>query len=354
VTSMLNGQTKPYLGTILQLLQQNANVVKFLASDTTISPGSNMFSQSTPVPDIKHAHPAMTTWAARLVSEVVNREGGIMTQKSTGLHSRAQMSKATRIDELISWDTVSMLSLKHLEETTEEHAPAMSYILKAYTRKDTSRNYGNSSAPERETAVVCLNAMMALTFLRSNRASLYPLCRGIWLFAIKGPRTLFRVESRIAQSVAYSTVYTALGEMGKKKRKELQEAISAGEHFNTVTDNIQTWYKRRVHRIGRESQELKGFAGTAIKLEDYDPEAFNLKELLERQRKQERKTLTTEMILDDIDTDHLDHVATVEFLEVLFGFVPQLAALYRECLDDYIKAHVTKDPIPETRRTKIL
>ncbi|KAF8163196.1 hypothetical protein B0H34DRAFT_794930 [Crassisporium funariophilum] len=362
VNSMLSGQTKPYLGSILDLLKRNADNVGFLASDTSIPPGTNMFAPNTPLTQIRNATPAMTTWAIHLVGETTHQEGEVMTERSTGLHLRAKTSNEARAHERITWDTISTLSLKQLEEITAEHAPAMSFILKAYTQKSSSLDTSETVQPNncvvavrsyRPQNIGCLNAMMALTFLRSNRASLYPLCRGIWLFAVKAPRTLFRVESRIGQSVAYSTVYTALRAMGRQKIDDLQKAIQSGKHFITVSDNIQTYAKQRVRRIGRENRMITGLGATAIEMEDYDPDAFNLEDIMERQRKQERKTLTAEMILDDIDIDRLHHIATAEFLEVLLAYVPRLSALYRKDINDYIKEHITKNPIPETRRTKI-
>ncbi|KAF8187155.1 hypothetical protein BJ912DRAFT_970316 [Pholiota molesta] len=355
MNSMLSGQSKPYLGTILSLLEQNARDVSFLGSDTSIPPGTNMFAPNTPLAQIRHATPAMTTWAIQLAGETVHQEGQAMTQRPAGLHSRAQTSNTRRVDEQITWDTISTLSLKRLEENTETHAPATSFVLKAYSLKDfNSRNPSNSMPSNNSVIATRLNAMMALTFARSNRASLYPLCRGIWLFAAKASRTIFRVESRIGQSVAYSTVYIALRAMGRQKLDDLRKAIKAGRHFITVSDNIQTYAKQRVRRIGRENRMITGLSATAIEMQDYDPEAFNLEELVERQCKQERKTLTAEMLLADIDSDRLHHVATVEFLEVLFGFVPRLSTLYRKDLDDFISKNLAKKPIPGNRRTKII
>lgn len=79
------------------------------------------------------------------------------------------------------------------------------------------------------------------------------MCRGIWLFAVKAPGTVFRVESRIGQSVSYRTVYQALRQMAKQKKEDLRSAMAAGRHFIVVSDNIQAYAHQRDHCIGREN-----------------------------------------------------------------------------------------------------
>jgi hypothetical protein len=178
------------------------------------------------------------------------------------------------------------------------------------------------------------------------------MCRGIWLFAVKAPGTVFRVESRIGQSVAYQTVYQALREMAKQKKQDLQAAMAAGRHFIVVSDNIQAYARQRDHRIGRENRMITGLAGTAVEMEDYDPQAFDMNDLIQRQKQQERKKLTTDLILADIDAQHLENVAVVHFLHCLLNFVPALSP-YRQKLREYVASVVSKNQIPKTRRTNV-
>jgi hypothetical protein len=198
---------------------------------------------------------------------------------------------------------------------------------------------------------VVTNAIMSLTFGRSDRASLYQLCRGLWMFATKTAKTVFRVESRIGQSVAYATVYAALGEMARQKQSELKAKVQAGIHYSIVSDNIQAYRKERDHRLGRENQLLTGLAGTAIQLQDFHPDAFNLQDFLERQARQERRTLTTDMILGDLDPTHLEHVSIMQFLQALISHVKPLS-IHQDALAEYSKV-LDKNPIPKTRRSII-
>lgn len=192
---------------------------------------------------------------------------------------------------------------------------------------------------------------MGITFGRSGRANLFQICRGIWMFAIKAARTNFRVDSRIGLCVAYSTVYEALKEMAKQKQLDLQHGIKSGKHFTVVFDNIQTYIKQRDHRIGKENRMITGLAATAIEMDGYSSEAFNLKDLLDRQAHQERKQLTPELIMGDFDIPHLQNVATVHFLQALIDFVPSLS-VYRQRMTELAKV-LQKTPVSPTRKSNI-
>ena len=85
---------------------------------------------------------------------------------------------------------------------------------------------------------------MALVFGHSNRANLYPMCRGIWMFTTKAANTNFCVDSCIGLCVAHSTVYKALKKMAKQKGIELKKAVKLGKHFIVVFDNVQAYMKQ--------------------------------------------------------------------------------------------------------------
>lgn len=197
--------------------------------------------------------------------------------------------------------------------------------------------------------------LAAMTFNRSSRANMYALARGVWLYGSKAHQSIFRVESRLAQSVSYETVRTALRNMAEAVRNDLRNIGVNEKHrwFSIVGDNVQTYSKERIHRIGRQSKMIKGFAGTAVEMLDFDPAALDLKELLERRAKMERRGLTADMILGDIDFDHLTHVATLQFLRALLTFVPALSC-YQAELDTWISENLQKHQINPHRLTHII
>lgn len=123
--------------------------------------------------------------------------------------------------------------------------------------------------------------------------------------------------------------------------------------YDVCGDNIQAYMKQRDHRIGRENKMIKGFAGTAIELEDFDPAALDLKALLDLRSQMKRKTLTVDTILDDIDYSHLTNVAVGQFLQALITFVPALSH-YQKNVDEFYSQHVQKHPINPTRKTNVI
>jgi len=137
LNSMLNGATQPRILMLLELLYRNALKVKFRGNDNSVPPGEQMFHATTRPEDIEHAYPGMTTWAVRLVGDLVDQEAMEMTERSTGLHLRATAKAGTRNEaHKISWDAVGEFSMKGLEDVAAKHAPVMSFLTNAYTVKE--------------------------------------------------------------------------------------------------------------------------------------------------------------------------------------------------------------------------
>ncbi|KDQ57007.1 hypothetical protein JAAARDRAFT_109613, partial [Jaapia argillacea MUCL 33604] len=352
VSSLLNGQSKPFFGEIITLAYHNARQEKYRTNDPTAS--GSMFVLGGVPQSIEHAEPALCTWAVQLVANLVARESNVMIKLELGLHLRASSKKSSKY--LTTWEKVDVFSLRGLQSTAEEKAPVLWYILSAYTDPNPVKKNGVVSVRQYQPKnTVCSSAVGLLTFACSNRASLYPLARGIWYFAVKAHQSIYRVKSRIAQSVSYKSVRKALAAMAEAKRDDLRDAMrpDSGRHFIVVGDNVQAYAKQRDHRIGRENKMMKGFAGTAVEMQDIDPLAFDVDDFVARQNRLQRKQLTTNMILNDIDWTHLDRAAAFQFLHTLVGFIPCLSS-YSGALDNWAKSNLTKNQIPPTRRSNTI
>ncbi|KAG6915753.1 hypothetical protein DXG01_010020 [Tephrocybe rancida] len=356
VVAMLQGTSKPTFGQILELIHQNAKVVGYRQSDTSMPNRGATFDPALSPESIKHADPAITAWAVHLIADHVQHESKKMINVETGLHLRA-WSKAdtTRkrkpTSARASWEAVDSFSMDNLEDISLKNAPVLSHIISSYINP----NHGHALAvrtTRRPKNIVSTAAIMSLTCGRSERANYCALCKGIWLFSAKAHQTVFRVESRLAQSVSYASVYSALSDMSRQSLEDLAARIKSGGWVLVVGDNIQTYARARDHRLGRESRMIKGYAGTAVEMQDFEPGAEDLEALKAKQNLQERRQLTAQTILDDIDNTHLDNVAAGDFLETLITFVPALASL-REDLDRWISTVLTKTQIPPTRKSKI-
>ncbi|KIJ99754.1 hypothetical protein K443DRAFT_123087 [Laccaria amethystina LaAM-08-1] len=332
------------MASILNAIYERSLDVTFRTTDMSVKPGTNMFNPDIELHQIQHATPAMTTWAVRHVAMVVQGESEKIVDEKAGLHLRAHEKEGGQaVANRISWEAIQHFSFKKLQETAQKNSPAMSFLLDAYTNKD--------FLEDEVQGRVAVMAHVALVFGHLNCANLYPICCGIWMFATKAANTNFRVDSCIGLCVTHSTVYEALKEMARQKGIELKKAVELGKCFIVVFDNVQAYMKQRDHRIGRESLMITGLAATAVEMEDYAPEAFDLKDLLNQQVRQERKQLTTELIMQDLDFQHLAKVTKVHFLQCLTNFVPALA-VYKKRMADLSKG-LEKTQIPPTHKSKI-
>ncbi|KAF9528832.1 hypothetical protein CPB83DRAFT_929056 [Crepidotus variabilis] len=337
--------------------KHHAVSTSFKTNDTSIPPGHNMFNINLHPNNIMHGNPGITSWSVRLVARLVSDEAELMADKKTGLHLRASTQTGGKnADFRVSWDKINTFSMKIMENLLTENAPIMAFIASSFVSADYAKVKPGVVAAVKRTYrpedLVVTNALMSMTFGRSKLASLYPLCRGIWLFAVKAPITLFRVESRLALSTSYSTVSDALKTTSTGNQDMLKETREEGTHYSVVIDNIQTYFKQRDMRYGKESRMITGLAGTAVQMEDCDSDAFNLQTLVESQIKQERKVLTVETLFESIDLEHLQNVAAVQFLHALVTYVPALQK-FQQPLADFSKTKLSKVPISETRRSKV-
>ncbi|TFK20425.1 hypothetical protein FA15DRAFT_599731 [Coprinopsis marcescibilis] len=356
--AFLNGNSKPHVGRVLEDMWHNASETVFMQTDTTVPQGT-FFNPTVPVDNLLHVRTAMTTWAVNLTAELMNNEGERMIDRRTGLHLRAQVKeggKGSREEERVTWDEVSKFSMANLESTARYQAPITWNVLSSYVHKDDSPSRLPVAYQLRPKNLVCglTQAVMNLTFLRSNRANRFQLCCGIWMFAVMASKTMFRVESRLGLTVADSTVRRALENMSGSQQQQFKQAHEVGSttHYWVVSDNVQAYAKKRDHRMGRPSEMVHGMAATAIEMEGVAPNAFDLKDLLNRQAGKERKKLTVDLIMDDIDWAHLDHVSTFQFVQTLVNFVPCLQ-VYRPQLHEFTATKLCRVARPTGYRSKV-
>ncbi|KAJ7822319.1 hypothetical protein B0H14DRAFT_2255984, partial [Mycena olivaceomarginata] len=88
-----------------------------------------------------------------------------------------------------------------------------------------------------------------------------------------------------------------------------------------ILDNVQEYCDVYEQGIGRQSQLKVGTAGTWVQLEDCAPGAFDAKPYYERVALQERKTLTTDLLFDDINWSHIRLAIPLHWVRVLVEFV---------------------------------
>ncbi|KAF9231417.1 hypothetical protein BU15DRAFT_68356 [Melanogaster broomeanus] len=174
------------------------------------------------------------------------------------------------------------------------------------------------------------------------------MCRAVYYFASMASQSLYHVDSRLGWSISYASTYATLETMSSKTLDDLKMAAqpASGWHFWLVGDKIQTYAKMYEPWLGRESHMLKGFAGTAIELQNFDPAALNVNNLIEKQNLLGRMKLTVEGILADINSDHLEKIGALHFLRALIEFIPALSS-YGKQVDDFEKTLAINQITPD-------
>ncbi|KAI0054730.1 hypothetical protein BV25DRAFT_1996352 [Artomyces pyxidatus] len=253
------------------------------------------------------------------------------------------------VDPMISWDLISGFSLAALEEKYRALAPVTWHILWEFMKPDTRgpRIY-------RPTHIVSTSIISEMVYGRNQHANLFALCRGISLFAMKAHHAMFRVGSRLAQNVPYSTMRRALVQMADEKRAAWARDILLKilRFFLIVLDNIQAYALRRDQRIGNGNEMIIGTGATAIEMQDCSAEDFNLEALKVQRAKNERANVTVEKILADVDMEHLKRVGSYHWIDALVYFVPALQK-YRPVVDAMFQEQAKKHQIDPKRRSKI-
>ncbi|KAF9230788.1 hypothetical protein BU15DRAFT_91045 [Melanogaster broomeanus] len=355
VVSFINGTTTHGVGELVELLYENATHIKFSTTDPTA--GEPLFRDGVSPVTIRHAKPALMTWAVLLTTSALRSESTKMTSLETGLQLTARPAKLNpkrATPPSVSWEKIRSFNYQAMETIVTVNAPVMWHLICSYSNPSYKSSQVYAIRQRRPQNLGAIDTILGLTFIRSERSTFFPLCRGVYLFAVKAHKSLFRVESRIGRSVSFQTVYTALQTMAVARQAELQAAthLGSGRHFVIVGDNVQVFLKQRDHRIGRESRMIKGFAGTAVEMEDFNPQSFDIDELIRRQLLLERKQLSVEGIIADVNVTHLNDVMALHVLEALLDFVPCLHTTYRSQLNDAWKSHEVNQINP-TRHSKV-
>ncbi|PIL25361.1 hypothetical protein GSI_13251 [Ganoderma sinense ZZ0214-1] len=115
-------------------------------------------------------------------------------------------------------------------------------------------------------------------------------------------------------------------------------------------DNVQQQFKLYEQRIGRESTMHIGVAGTVAEAKDFVPSAADLDDRLMRLQQGLRKDLTIEKLLGMIDFDHLEQIASFQWLQTLINYVPALHPYKKDITKTY---HDISKLLVPTSKTQI-
>lgn len=179
--------------------------------------------------------------------------------------------------------------------------------------------------------------------------------RGVWLFTNQASRTIFRVESRIAESVVQETAIQAIRAAARAQQRLLHglNAPDSKANLIDVSDNVQATCSVYDQRFGRKSKVITGFWGTLVLAEDYEEGAFDAAPVKDAEDRLERKQLTVPLLLQSIDTQHLGNVSVTVVTRSLIDFSPDLTAKLKDGFETSAASLLQRHQIPEDRHTKV-
>ncbi|KAJ7774511.1 hypothetical protein DFH07DRAFT_952214 [Mycena maculata] len=305
VTAFLDGESKIGITDIIDLIYQhpagrpakaNAQSALYFSPPDVAKPKG-----------IKIACPALSTWALQLVGPEMRKQIGDLTQNDPDdLEDITQLRASTngwaKHVCLATWNDLRRVSIPWMADSEQ----------------------------------VQVGVISSLTLSRNQYASGYlALPLAIWQFATEAHVDEKRIMSRFGFSVHDSTARACLDSLTDLSLTELKQSIAEGIATSTmrwqlVLDNVQQYCRQHDHRIGREDALKIGTAATAILLEDCAPGAFDLQDHLDWVMHRERKDLTTDALLGDIDWPYIQELMTLHWVLILVMFIPQLAHLRKE------------------------
>ncbi|PBK92339.1 hypothetical protein ARMGADRAFT_1105106 [Armillaria gallica] len=300
---------------------------------------------------LHYARPAMSIWALQLVGSHCRTEIESLAHDdpdeplfrvylAASANARVKASRS-----LVGWNDLWGFSMQ-------------GNVLRLSRRVKASWYLSECMAATRKRGVVIVRKHRPHPFVQAAAISSFVMCRNKYANGYMAlVMDLKRVYCRLGLIVSDTTVRHALNSMTDTGRTELQQSISnnianQGDlGYCMVIDNVQQYVQVHEPGIGRVNQLEVGTAATVIRLEDYEPGAFNLDEYQTRVIKNERSSLTTEDLYNDIDWKHIHKVTSLHFARVLCEFIPQLNHLCPEISKVFRAPPVAQHRMRDGRKT---
>ncbi|KAJ6584402.1 hypothetical protein B0H19DRAFT_896078, partial [Mycena capillaripes] len=303
----------------------------------------DMFATSGPVDQSHHARPFLSTWASRLVAfegrKQVGREArGNPDDPERRVHLRAQTNGRREGAVVVSWPAVlSHFNLRLIGTQYCIRLPLVWFCTEVWSAPMAK---GVLFVRKRRPHPIIQVGAIASFILSRNRYANGDLAMvlGLWHFACKSHVDVKRVFCRFGYGVSDTTARNALDTMTDASLHELREKIkdatSRGQTENCLLlDNVQQYCDVYEQGIGRLSELKVGTAGTNLDLDDCAPGAFEAEPYYDKVAQQERKTLTTDSLFDDINWPHLRIAIPLHWTQVLVEFTVEF---YPHMLKDII------------------
>ncbi|KAF8184385.1 hypothetical protein K438DRAFT_1544545, partial [Mycena galopus ATCC 62051] len=361
VAQFLRGRTNTKMSDILPLIYHHKASYPH-STAVNVAEQKDMFSTVGHMDKIHHARPFMSTWATRLVATEARKQVGRATREDSGDSVKGGRPVARtngRKDgvHVITWpELLANFNIKKIHEKYSVRLPLPMFLTESMAAPSSKGVFVvRKRRPYTAAQVGAVASFILSRHQYANRDLALPL--GVWLFACQAHVDVKRVFSRFGFSVSDTTARHAIVSMTGGDMTALcvtiAEAARKGQaHGSMILDNVQEYCDVYEQGIGRQSQLKVGTAGTWVELEDCAPGAFDAKPYHDKVALQERKTLTTDSLFDDIDWSHIRVVIPLHWTRVLVEFIPELSHFLKDINDIFRTFPVARHRMREGRKTK--
>lgn len=170
---------------------------------------------------------------------------------------------------------------------------------------------------------------MMLISMRNQYANILQTVVGLLLFSCNANRAVFSLLCRIGLSSSYSATTDRLHSLANAIGVRLQElgeaAYAKGEYWIIIYDNINKHHRPWFQDLGKSSEVKNGTAATLVMMDDYPEGAMDVDAYLQNCAKNERKQLTVERLIEDVNAQHIENVGTGTILRILAKYIPSLS-----------------------------
>ncbi|KAJ7172952.1 hypothetical protein C8R43DRAFT_1119774 [Mycena crocata] len=335
VARFLRGRTDIKMSDILPLMYYHR--ASFPTTQCAESPErEKMFSTAGTVDDIHHARPYISTWATRLVGVEARKQVGRATRDDPddpdGRSQLRASSNGRREARVVSWrELLSHFNLKWIETKYCIKLPLPMFLTESMSAP--SANGVLFVRKRRPHPIIQVGAIASFILSRNRYANGdLAMALGVWHFACKSHTDVKRIYSRFGHCVSDNTARNALVSMTAASMAELRDnvkqATERGEvKYCRLVDNIQQQCDVYEQGVGRVSELKVGTAAIEVELQDCAPGAFDAQIYYDQVVRQQRQTLTTDALFDDINWDRLRKTMNLHWVRPMIEFIVELAPL---------------------------
>ncbi|KAJ7622594.1 hypothetical protein DFH06DRAFT_1105137 [Mycena polygramma] len=304
------------------------------ASHDSVPSARTVHGEDDPAP--RMARHRLSEWAIRKVEGYVSDSSAQISGKNGGFHLSKEettweflhgfsLAKAVQPLELKGAVLLRILAAAALQVAMRENLRPSPQNPTPYATHLSRSVPPGSGRNRKDPLVIIVITFLMLMYARNLHFAVFRKVAGIWLFANNASASIFSVLSRIGLSSSYSTVLKMLRTLSASAQL-IVRAKARLRAFLLIYDNINRMQRAWDPDLGQHDAIDNGTAATLVELVGRDFErAFDPKPLKEARAAGLRGQLTTDVLLERIDTEELNAVMALHCIMFLIAEAPVLA-----------------------------